>query len=204
MQLVYEVILLNKILRNHLLSENMQWNYASINVTLNYLMHEIMEFCVTSSLALHNWEQNYCQILGNKPNHSLRVPRGRLFSKRENLSSFKIVCFTQCTLFFQKVCFLLPICLPCVIGGSYVRKINAVLWDSALADIRVAWLVYLVCLRLHVLRAYCNFESKQANSITLFGRRPNNKQLTFAKTVCFNGCQTSNVWRQNTACLAPY
>ena len=29
-------------------------------------------------------------------------------------------------------------------------------------------------LRLHVLRAYCNFESKQAISITLFGRRPNN------------------------------
>ena len=28
--------------------------YASFNVTLNYLMHEIMEFCVTSSLALDN------------------------------------------------------------------------------------------------------------------------------------------------------
>ena len=75
-----EVILLNKILRNHLLSENMQGNYASINVTLNYLLHEIMEFCVTSSLALDNWEQKYCQILGNKPNYSLRVPPGRLFS----------------------------------------------------------------------------------------------------------------------------
>ena len=42
-------------------------------------------------------------------------------------------------------------------------------------DIRVAWLVYLDCLRSNVLRAYCNFESKQAISITLFGRRPNNK-----------------------------
>ena len=31
----------------------------------------------------------------------------------------------------------------------------------------------LACLLSHVLRAYCNFESKQANSITLFGRRPN-------------------------------
>ena len=31
-------------------------------------------------------------------------------------------------------------------------------------------------LRSHVLRAYCNkhFESKQGNSITIFGRRPNN------------------------------
>ena len=42
------------------------------------------------------------------------------------------------------------------------------------ADVRVAWLLYLASLRSHVLRAYCNFESKQANSITLFGRRPNN------------------------------
>ena len=38
------------------------------------------------------------------------------------------------------------------------------------ADIRVSWLVCLACLRSHVLRAYCNFESKQANSITLFGQ----------------------------------
>ena len=30
----------------------------------------------------------------------------------------------------------------------------------------------LACLRSHVLRAYCNFESKRAISITLFGRRP--------------------------------
>ena len=36
-------------------------------------------------------------------------------------------------------------------------------------DIRVAWLVYLVCLRSQVLSAYCNFESKQAISITLLG-----------------------------------
>ena len=79
MQLVYEVILPNKVLRNHLLSENMQWNYASLNVTLNYLMHEIMEFCVTSSLALDNWGQERCQILGNKPNHSHQVSCDSLF-----------------------------------------------------------------------------------------------------------------------------
>ena len=28
--------------------------YASFKVTLNYVMHKIMEFCVTSSLALDN------------------------------------------------------------------------------------------------------------------------------------------------------
>ena len=127
MQLVYEVILLSKILRNHLLSENMQWNYASFNVTLNYLMHEIIEFWVTSSSALANWEQKYCETLGDKPNHSHRLLR------RENLN-YLMVCFTQCTLFFQKVCFLLQICLPCVIcgtSGTYVTKINVVLWHSA-------------------------------------------------------------------------
>ena len=84
MQLGYEFILLKKILRSHLLSENMQWNYASFNVTLNYLTHEIMEFCVTSFLA-RNLEQIHCQTLGNKPNHSShRVLRGRLFSKRKS------------------------------------------------------------------------------------------------------------------------
>ena len=59
--------------------------------------------------------------------------------------------------------YLLPICLPCVICGSYVTKINAEMWHSALHSRRLA------CIRSHVLRAYCNFESKQANSITLFG-----------------------------------
>ena len=39
----------------------------------------------------------------------------------------------------------------------------------------ITWLVYLACLHSHVLRTYCNFESKIAISITLFGRRPNNK-----------------------------
>ena len=117
-------------LRNHLLSENMQWNYAPFNVTHNHLMHKTMEFCVTSSLALDNWEQKYCQTLGSKPNDSHRVLRRRLFSKGKNLN-YAIVCFTQCTLLFQKVCFLLQICLPSVIYGTYVTKINAVLWHSA-------------------------------------------------------------------------
>ena len=44
------------------------------------------------------------------------------------------------------------------------------------ADVRVAWLFWLLaCLRSDVLRAYCIFESKQAISITLSGRRPNKK-----------------------------
>ena len=39
----------------------------------------------------------------------------------------EILSVCSCTLFFQKVCFLLPICLPCVVYGSYITKINAVL-----------------------------------------------------------------------------
>ena len=41
------------------------------------------------------------------------------------------------------------------------------------ADICVAWLVYLACLCSNVLHAYCKFESQQAISITLFRRRSN-------------------------------
>ena len=37
MQLVYEIVLFNKILRNHLLSENQQWNYASFKVKIKRL-----------------------------------------------------------------------------------------------------------------------------------------------------------------------
>ena len=37
MQLVYEFLFLKKILRNHLLSEHMQWNYASFNVKIKRL-----------------------------------------------------------------------------------------------------------------------------------------------------------------------
>ena len=56
------------------------------------------------------------------------------------------------------------------VAGGWNLKINAVLWHTARQT------VYLACLPSHVLRAYCNFESKQANSITLFGRRPNKKE----------------------------
>ena len=60
--------------------------------------------------------------------------------------------------------------------GEYV-----VLNDVRKADIRLASLVKLPCLRQHVLRAYCTFASKQAVSITLFGPRPNNNIGIFFK-----------------------
>ena len=107
----------------HLLSKNMQWNYASFNVTLNYLMYWIMEFCMASSLALDNLRQKYCQTLGKLISQTIHTTcyccKDDYFTKRK----FKnlIDCFTQCTLFFQKDCFLLRICLPCVFWGSYAR-----------------------------------------------------------------------------------
>ena len=81
--------------------------------------------------------------------------------------------------FFQKVCFLLIADLFAVRYLWVVRnEDNCCVVKKRAADIRVAWLVYLAYLRSHLLRAYCNFESKQANSITLFGRRPYNKRMS--------------------------
>ena len=47
--------------------------------------------------------------------------------------------------------------------------------DVRVADI--AWIVYLACLRSHVFNAYCNFDSEQTITITLFGQRPNNNYV---------------------------
>ena len=42
----------------------------------------------------------------------------------------------------------------------------------------------------------------EKNGQKKFGLKQN-KQITVGATVCFNGCQTSNVWRQNTSCGNP-
>ena len=69
-----------------------------------------------------------------------------------------IVCFTRCTLFFQYVCFLLPICLPCVSSGTYCNEDELLCRDTS----RGRHSRRLTCWHSHALRAYCNFESKQA------------------------------------------
>ena len=88
---------------------------------------------------------------------------------KENFKSFNSL-FHSVYPVFPKSWFLLPICLPYVICGSYETKINVVLWRSARQTF-----ASLGSLRSHVLRAYCNFESKEANSTTLFGPHPNDK-----------------------------
>ena len=67
-----EIILLNKIVRNHLLSENLQWNYASFNATFIYLTHDggILLDIFFDSLQLR---VKYCQTLGNKPHPSIPI-----------------------------------------------------------------------------------------------------------------------------------
>ena len=95
----------------------------------------------------------------------------------------------MCTLFFQKVCFLLQILLLCIICGTYqyiCNKDKCCVVTQRTADIFcITWLAYLACLHSHVLFAYDNFESKQVNSITLFGRCPNNKLIFPTLTIPF-------------------
>ena len=144
-QLVYEVILLNKIWKNHLLSENMPWNYASFNVTLNHLMHEIMEFCVTFFLALDNWEPKYCQTLGNEPNHLHRVLWGRLFSKGK-INLFNSL-FQSVFLVFRKRFFSIADLFPMSYLWFICNEDKCCVETQCAADFRVAWLVYV--------RTYC-------------------------------------------------
>ena len=99
--LVYEVILLNKILRNHFLSENIQLNYASFNGL------PLIVSCTRSwNLAWHLlWRsttesKNIVKLLAmSQISHTVcceddYFPKGNL--------NYLIVCFTQCTLFCSK------------------------------------------------------------------------------------------------------
>ena len=122
----------------------------------------VTEFCVTSSLALENWGKKFYQTLGNKP---LLAMKG-LFNKKGNdrylwsvletltpcaartiifqrkSLKYLIVCITRCTLFFQCVCFLLLICLPCISCGTYCNEDKCCDVTHRTADFRVDWLVY--------------------------------------------------------------
>ena len=104
-----------------------------------FISYTITEFSVTSSMALNNCGKRYCQTLGKKPNPCKRqwlvamvgwknihaVCCEDNFFPKENFKLFNSLFYSVCTLFFQYVGFLLPVCL-CAIFGTYVRKINAV------------------------------------------------------------------------------
>ena len=136
--LVYEAILLNKILRNHFLSENMQLNYASFNGL------PLIISCTRSwNLAWHLlWRsttesKNIVKLLAmSQISHTVcceddYFPKGKFKLFNSLFHSVYLV-------LFQNVCFLLPICSPCVICGSYATKINAVLWQSGRHSRRLA------------------------------------------------------------------
>ena len=124
------------------------------------------QFCVISFLAFDNWGQKYCETLGHKPLLAINstekgqwpVPiirdknihavccKDNYVFQRENLN-YLIICFTWCTLLFQYVCFLLPICLPCFSWGAYCNEGKCCFATHRAVDISVAWLVYV--------RTYC-------------------------------------------------
>ena len=141
MQFVFEDILLNKIIRNHLLSENMHHLIMlplliiSCTRSWNFAWHLLWHSTTES-------KKKNCPTLGNEPNHSLRVLRGQLYL------NYLIVCFTQCTLFFPKFVFY---CIAELFAVRYLWVVcnedKCCVVTQRTADIRVARLVYV--------RTYC-------------------------------------------------
>ena len=117
-------------------------------LSLIYLMQKIMEFCVTSSLTLDNWEQKYCQTLGNKPNH---VCTNTVCCEDDYFPKGKFKLFTT---LFHSVYLLFPKSLFSIAALFTVRYLLVVCNEDKCcvvtqraADIRLAWLVYV--------RTYC-------------------------------------------------
>ena len=149
-----------------------------------------MEFCMTSSLVLNCCEQKYCQTLGNKPNQSHSVLRGWLFSKGkiEIFVSFSVPCFSKkfANLFAGTIC------------GSYVTKINAVLWHSAQQTFALLGLfTWLICICM-----YCvPIATLNQNKRTLFGQCPNNKHPLPSPLLIFTRV-VRKFWSRWLSCLS--
>ena len=117
------------------------WEITSFPKICNEIMHHSMLPLIISCTRSWNfaWHLLWCSTTESKNIVKLLAISQTIhtvcceddYFPQEKSSSFKIVCFARCTLFLQKVCFLLPICLSCVICGLNVTKINAVLWHSA-------------------------------------------------------------------------
>ena len=107
-----------------------------------------------------------------KPFTFLCVLRGRLFSKGK-FKSFNSLFYSVYLVyfFFQKGCFLLPICLPCVICGSYVTKINAVLWHGVRRTFASLGLFTFACIACP-LQLWIKTMNEWTNLVSSFNRRP--------------------------------
>ena len=131
----------------------MQWNYPSLNVPLKIIScTRSWNFAWHLLWRLTTESKNIIKLLEiSRTIHTVcckddYFPKGKFKLFKLLLNLYLIVCFTQCTLFFQKVCFLLPICLPCVVCSED----NCCVATQRAADIRVAWLVYvrMYCVRM--------------------------------------------------------
>ena len=104
----------------------MQWNCASFNVNLNYLLHEIMEFCVTSLATTEN--KNIVKLFAiSQTIHTVCC--------EDDYLNYLIVCFTQCTLFALRYLWVVS------------NEDKCCVVTLCAADICIAWIVYV--------RTYC-------------------------------------------------
>ena len=159
MQLVYEIVLFNKILRNHLLSEHQQWNYALLKVKIKMLTsvssNKIIKLqkyfiCGHSSHVIPLIETISFFLMHDHDRYLWSG--GVALTCSSFLNSSSLHCWELCQSLLQ---------------GFWDRKSGikylaskASLWHAfylvrvvRVADVCVAWLVYLTCLRSHVLRA---------------------------------------------------
>ena len=166
MQFVFEDILLNKIIRNHLLSENMHHLIMLPLLIIHAQDHGILRdiFFGTRQLRAKKKLSNSWQWAKPFTPCAARTIIFKLFNSL----------FHWVYLVFSKVCFLLYCRIVCrALSVGRMKRRQMLCCDTA----RSRHSRRSACLRSHVLRAYCNCESKEANSITRFGRGPNKKHL---------------------------
>ena len=88
--------------------------------------------------SLYNEKGQWPVPIYGTPEKTLTSCAARIIIFQKEHLNHSLVCFTQGNFFFQYVWFLVPICLPCVICGTYVTRINFMSWHDRAADILVA------------------------------------------------------------------
>ena len=127
MRRVYKVILFNKILRNHLLSESMQWNCAIIQC---YLMHDFMEYILGDIFfgTTTTESKNIVKLLAiSQTIHTVYCednnyfPKGKFKLLKLRFVSLSVACFANKFVFAN----LFAVRYDC---GLYVTKIIYKCW----------------------------------------------------------------------------
>ena len=131
-----------------------------------------MKLCiiqVPSSLALDNWEQKFCQTLGNMPNHSHffvcceedYFPKGKFKSLNSLFHSVYLVFFFSKRLFSFADLFAV----------RYETKINAVLWHVLRRTFASLGLFTFACIACP-LQLWIKTMNEWTNRVSSFNRRP--------------------------------